>query len=264
MYEKDLFLTDDSIIINRIIREYDMSKANINILLYKGLINQDQFDKYYNMPKGLRERTIGTLQRDYPKINQGLKDGFVEARKMLFETNNLNESNVVAVKKDAVFTLDKYLEYNQFKNLVFLNKNTYSSFIQAYKLELYYSKFTDSIDVKGIGELSIVKHQNFMVDFLCYLFNILETTSLNNTIIILKEFLESYRNGELELGYYREFNNRSEFCTRYKIGGQNMYIQDIGIQDSEVSSSYVLNKLDISYNYLLLSEILRILLSRYL
>ena len=110
MYEKDLFLTDDSIIINRIIREYDMSKANINILLYKGLITQDQFDKYYNMPKGLRERTIGTLQRDYPKINQGLKDGFVEARKMLFESNNLNESNVVAVKKDAVFTLDKYLE----------------------------------------------------------------------------------------------------------------------------------------------------------
>ncbi len=264
MYEKDLFLTDDSIIINRIIREYDMSKANINILLYKGLITQDQFTKYYNMPKGLRERTIGTLQRDYPKINQGLKDGFVEARKMLFESNNLNESNVVAVKKDAVFTLDKYLEYNQFKNLVFLNKNTYSSFIQAYKLELYYSKFTDSIDVKGIGELSIVKHQNFMVDFLCYLFNILETTSLNNTIIILKEFLESYRNGELELGYYREFNNISEFCTRYKIGGQNMYIQDIGIQDSEVSSSYVLNKLDISYNYLLLSEVLRILLSRYL
>ena len=264
MYEKDLFLTDDSIIINRIIREYDMSKANINILLYKGLITQDQFTKYYNMPKGLRERTIGTLQRDYPKINQGLKDGFVEARKMLFESNNLNESNVVAVKKDAVFTLDKYLEYNQFKNLVFLNKNTYSSFIQAYKLELYYSKFTDSIDVKGIGELSIVKHQNFMIDFLCYLFNILETTSLNNTIIILKEFLESYRNGELELGYYREFNNISEFCTRYKIGGQNMYIQDIGMQDSEVSSSYVLNKLDISYNYLLLSEVLRILLSRYL
>ena len=138
MYEKDLFLTDDSIIINRIIREYDMSKANINILLYKGLITQDQFDKYYNIPKGLRERTIGTLQRDYPKINQGLKDGFVEARKMLFESNNLNESNVVAVKKDAVFTLDKYLEYNQFKNLVFLNKNTYSSFIQVYKLELYF------------------------------------------------------------------------------------------------------------------------------
>lgn len=264
MYEKDLFLTDDSIIINRIIREYDMSKANINILLYKGLITKDQFDKFYNMPKINREISIGTLQRDNPKVNQGLKNGFVEARKMLFESNNLNESNVVAVKKDAVFTLDKYLEHNQFKNLVFLNKNTYSSFLKVNKLELYYSKFNDSIDIKGMGELSIIKHKSFMVDFLCYLFNILETTSLSNVIIILKEFLQSYRNGELELGYYREFNNRSEFCTRYKIGGQNMYIQDIGIQDSEVSSSYVLTKLDISYNYLFLSDILRILLTRYL
>lgn len=263
MYEKDLFLTDDSIIINRIIREYDMSKANINILLYKGLITQDQFDKYYNIPKINREISIGNLQRDNPKINQGLKEGFVEARKMLFESNNLNESNVVAVKKDAVFTLDKYLENNKFQNLVFLNKNTYSSFLKVNKLELYYSKFTDSIDIKGMGELSIIKHKSFMIDFLCYLFNILETTSLNNVIVILKEFLQSYRNGELELGYYREFNNRSEFCTRYKIGGQNMYIQDIGIQDSEVSSSYVLTKLDISYNYLFLSDILRILLTRY-
>lgn len=263
MYEKDLFLTDDSIIINRIIREYDMSKANINILLYKGLITQDQFDKYYNMPKLNREISIGNLQRDNPKINQGLKEGFVEARKMLFESNNLNESNVVAVKKDAVFTLDKYLENNKFQNLVFLNKNTYSSFLKVNKLELYYSKFTDSIDIKGMGELSVIKHKSFMVDFLCYLFNILETTSLNNVIVILKEFLQSYRNGELELGYYREFNNRSEFCTRYKIGGQNMYIQDIGMLDSEVSSSYVLTKLDISYNYLFLSDILRILLTRY-
>ena len=263
MYEKDLFLTDDSIIINRIIREYDMSKANINILLYKGLITQNQFDKYYNMPKANREIAIGTLQRDYPKINQGLKEGFVEARKMLFESNNLNESNVVAVKKDAVFTLDKYLEYDRFENLVFLNKNTYSSFLHVNKMELYYSKFNDSIDIKGMGELSTIKHKMFMVDFLCYLFNILET-SLKDAIIILKEFLQSYRNGELELGYYREFNNRSEFCTRYKIGGQNMYIQDIGIQDSEVYSSYVLTKLDISYNYLFLSDILRILLTRYL
>ena len=37
--------------INTYIREYDLSKANINALLYQGRIDKSQYNIFYNMDK---------------------------------------------------------------------------------------------------------------------------------------------------------------------------------------------------------------------
>ena len=46
------------------IREYDISKANINILLAQGIINLDQYNYYVQLPKQDRQYQLGMLQKN--------------------------------------------------------------------------------------------------------------------------------------------------------------------------------------------------------
>ena len=43
------------------IREYDISKANINILFAKGIIDEDKYKYLYNLPRMDRQYTIGNM-----------------------------------------------------------------------------------------------------------------------------------------------------------------------------------------------------------
>ena len=87
IYHQDYFINPDiESLISVYIREYDIAKANISIFLSKGLISQSEYEYYYNLPGDKRKVAIGCLQRDNEEINNAIKNGFKEYRKLFFET----------------------------------------------------------------------------------------------------------------------------------------------------------------------------------
>lgn len=267
LYERDTYLTDLPCIINSYIREYDISKANINILLYNNLISEEEYQHLFYLAKKEREITVGKMQLKSKEINEAIKNGFKEARYLLYMNNSLTESNIVSVKKDAVYTLNRDLVYTKFRNIEFKLKNVYTSFYHIDKLEFYFRSGTNEIlDIKGMGEESISLHKHYLLDFFSYIFSLAETESLSIVIKELKGFLEAYKTRSLELGYYREFNNRSWFSTMYRTTTLGGYIEDDFDNPRYMNnmSQDVLDKINILYNYSLLSKLLKIYMELYM
>ena len=124
LYNKMNYTTDISYLTNVFINEYDISKANINVLYSKRLIDSETYDWLYNAERMTRQVYVGKLQKD-KMIAAELKAGIIEAKKMLFESNMVNDYEVLSIKNDAVFIINRTLEYTKFGLIEFKLKNRY-------------------------------------------------------------------------------------------------------------------------------------------
>lgn len=257
VFEADTYTSDIPCLINTFIREYDIAKANINILLNKGVIDNDSYQKLYNMPKHDREVSIGMMIRDNPQIGTILSRGFSEFRQLLYQSNNLQEYDILMVKKDAVFVIDKTLQQTKFDNIEFLLKNTYSSYYNIYKLEILFNgldRNNISLDVKGLGKYSSPLHKDYFMDMLCFIFSTAESSSMSYTINTLREVMNNYSSMMYSTEYYREFNAQSLFRAKFSIA-DTFYGIDC--------PPNTLEDIDISFNYGVLSQLYKIYLNRF-
>ena len=122
LYTKINYVTDRDVILGGNIIEYDISKANINILrafnmmdpdTYYKLLYSDQFDKM------IREAYVGNMIKKEMKLSEDeaidsrkmtnsptyntIKNGIAEAKKRLFLTNNLQDHEIIRIANDAVY-----------------------------------------------------------------------------------------------------------------------------------------------------------------
>ena len=202
---------------NTYIREYDLSKANINALLYQGRIDKSQYNIFYNMDKKQREITIGKMIAKDRTIYQDIQSGIKEAKRKLFLTNDIEDLDIVSIKNDAVFIVGKYLKETEFPPFTFIIKNEYNIFLQLQELEIYYSDSIDNngydinIDVKGIGDNNLLLHQNGMLDLICEVCRRLQRESIDETMGYVSMMYNKFINRELGKEYYRNFDSFSMY-----------------------------------------------------
>lgn len=258
---KDSYLAPVSYLVGNYIREYDISKANINILLYKGLIDKQTYDRFYVMPKKERAIRIGLMLRDNQELNMALTAGFAEMRNMFFIENDVQDYEVLAVKKDAIFLIGKQAPHTRFGNVEFKCKNVYTSFYRLAEVEYYYYLDTinqvEKLDVKGISDNMLAYHEPYMLDFLRYIFFSIQTGQIQDVIKDIQQFSADMTSGKLDMGYYRELNNRSLFRSRAVIAGNRIYYR------YPVRSVKPID-IDCSFNYMILQELFKIALQFYL
>lgn len=248
LYKKDLYTRKVKYLINEIY-EYDISKANISILLQYGYINQDQFNWYLRLPKPERERLIGLLQKD-PKVSKMISNGFRESRKALINANHLTEDDIVSIKKDAFYVL-KPLQYTDFGNIHFTYRNKYNMYIYCRGIEIYYGINTidntgDILDIKGISDDKLKLHENYL-SFISFILKLIVTDRTELALQSILEFIQSYDTRTLDLSYYREFNATSAY-----------HIGSYGVMFLEEEYKNVLN---ISYNQSFNRELFSIIMS---
>lgn len=221
---KKTYLSDIPFITNHFIYEYDISKANLNILFTKNMISKENYDIISQFGRGQREIYFGNLQRKNPEISQVLSDGLTEYRKRFIQDNNLNEMNVLSIKNDAFFIIDTIPKYTKYDNVEFKLKNTYTSYYHINKLEMYYYldiiNDREIIDIKGIDDKKLLLHQNYFISFLCSVFDSIQTGYIEESINIVNTFHEQYINKKLEYGFYREFNSDSLYRLSFPNGMQ--------------------------------------------
>lgn len=216
LYQKDSYIESNvNYVTSSFIREYDISKANISILYKYGGIDINTYNRLYRLPGLQRSIQVGLMCRDDQDLNTMLTNGFVESRRLFFEANDIQDHEILSIKKDAIFLINKVAGITEFDGVNFINKNIYTSFYKVGNLEFYYYSDVinniDTLHIKGIDDNILYTHEPFMLDFLKYIFELAETSAIDEVVSTISNFYREYIDLKLPIGYYRELNSVSKF-----------------------------------------------------
>lgn len=243
LWEKTNYTTDAMYIISRHIYEYDISKANINVLYYLGEIDKDYYERLKKLPKIKRQIEIGYLIKYTEGLDKRLKNGIKEFRRKLFEENNIQDIEVLSIKNDAIFVIGRKLQITKFGNVEFVEKNHYTTYVRLSKhLEIFFESntidSTISLDIKGISDLKLENHHLYMASFIADILYYMETNDIASGLSHISDFYNEYIERKLPIGYYRNFNAESNYIIN--ING-NRYSIDFCRDD-------MINSIDIGCN----------------
>lgn len=234
------------------ITEYDIKSANITMLHKYGKIS-DRYYKYLSaLPKFDREKEIGLLIRNDYSYYDCIKNGISEAKRMLFESNNIQFDSVVRIANDAVYVNSSVdLQYTIFDNVVFKQKSIYQVMMKLSDLIIFFRYNIDGdydLDVIGINNDKLELH-SAMLSVIANVIHLLERVSPKDAIQYIDEFYIDYINFNLPKEFYRELNAISMYRYNYT----KFYLSDI--QD--------VHDIDINYNLYLLRELYAIALEKF-
>ena len=259
LFDKVNYTADISYLTNVFIYEYDISKANINILYTKNVISKEIYDYLYNAERMTRQVYVGKLCKDVT-ISNILKAGIIEAKKMLFEANNIQDKDVLSIKNDAVFIINKKLINIEFGLIKFVEKNIYTSFYKINGIEYYYyySNFTkeEYLDIKGISDEKIKLHEKYFLQIIKDVFYSIQINGPEISMRMLKDIYNEYISLSMPVEYYRTFDITSMFHMKFTICNNTGYNFNIVTESQK-------NILDISNNLKILIDIQKILVSIY-
>ena len=204
LYEKDLYTNKEfDYLIGKRIIEYDIKSANVNLCRYYELLPEDELNKIEMMTKRERVIYVGKLQRDDKNFAKKLSKAFKDMRKQFFIANKIVDSDILSIKKDAIFIVGKRCHNTNFGNVTFVEKNVYSSFHRLNNLEFYYSGKDNKVDIKGIDDNSLYLYQSF-INILKRLFRYLERNQREEFVKFVKDFVTNYKEKRLTYEYYKE------------------------------------------------------------
>lgn len=255
LWQKVNYTADISYLSNVLIYEYDISKCNINILFLKGIINKDIYDSLYNSPRMVRQKYIGNLSKD-KNVSAALKDGIVEAKKQFFEANDIRDMDVLSIKNDAVFIINRQIKHTSFGLINFAMKNVYTAFYKLNNVELYYyynnmSK-EERIDVKGISDTNVKKHDGFFLQLLKDVLYSIQVNGPEISMRMLKDIYMEYISLNFSVEHYRAFNIESMYYFKFTTPIGTGFSTDIANDNNK-------SDLDISINANILMQLQRIL-----
>lgn len=211
LYKKTLYTRKVKWIIHEIF-EYDIAKANISILLQYGYISEREFNMYAQMNRMQRQIAIGRLQQN-PTYSRAISYGFEQARKELVISNHIQDEDIVSIKKDAMYILNR-LNVTDFGYIHFTLRGVYSIFLLLKGLEIYFywDERTDEYDiqVKGISDDKLYLHEDFL-SVICEILRYVQKGEYQNAIMTCIEFRQKYLAWKLPISYYREFSKESTF-----------------------------------------------------
>lgn len=228
------------------IREYDMSEAGYSLLREFNYLSEEQSNILNSLPTKMdRTIMIGKFLKNNKVLSENLMNAFTIARKSFIENNNLDDNDILEIKKDALFVINKICKELEFgKYINFKMKNKYTSYYNLGKIKIYYNSSNNKIDIKGYNQYNPLFN---------YLIPIFKAYEFNRNILfkLLKNLRTDYINRKLPIECYREINSLSLYNTSYKICKNTIY------SDNPLD----INILDISYNYMnIIYPIIKILI----
>lgn len=203
------FNPDIEYIFNTELIEYDIRDAGFSIIKQYRLLPADKIIELEHLGKGMeRHIAIGKLQGDDKILSKALSDKFAEVRSMFIKANNIDDNDIVSVKKDALFIIGPR-DNLRFGMIEFAPKNRYSSYIRftdAGGIEIYYSD--DQLDIKQMGDSGVNKHRLYMVEFIKRVIDMIESKDPKVKRFMMK-FVMDYKGRLLDDEYYVKFDRMS-------------------------------------------------------
>ena len=223
---------------NRQIIEYDMKRAGLSLIKEYQLLPKETIQKIESYrSKHEQDVIIGRMERTNKELVEAKKDAFAAAREQFYRLNDLEETDILDVRKDAIF-VTRNCPHNKFGEYIeFRPKNVYSSFLRVgkRKIELFY-RSPDIIDVKGINDEVVKLHKEGMLIFFTTFIRKMETGNTIDAIRYLRYMIDRYKNLELPLDYYREFNQGSSYRSLKNETAEEWW--DDRVSELEISNNY--------------------------
>lgn len=255
VYSKHLYTNNSYDYLPGYIFEYDITSAGINILYEGGYISDSEYELMGKMNKQQRTVTEGLLIRKHKELGKYKMEGLIRFRKEFMEANNLVDTDILAIKSDAIFVIGKpcyKLEFGENNLIKFRLDKTFTSFMIVNRIEVYGDPANNILEVKGINKDVLPLHDGYMKSFILDVMRRLENNSRKRVIKFLFEFARKYREFELDYNYYREFNNISRFTMKSDLFNNQYVLKYEDIDEGNISN------IDISYNYVnVILEIIR-------
>lgn len=254
LYENMNYLSTYPFVINNYIREYDLSAANINALYTNGYFDKFTYDLFKSYDKKKREVEIGLLIKRDSKVYEIISSGIIDAKKLLFESNNIQDNEVLTIKNDAVFIISKELINTVFGNYEFKCKNLYNTYLKVLDLEIYYMDSLNSddifFDIKGISDDKLYLHTAMvsLISEVCYR---VQRYDKSDNIRFIMNIYENFLHRRLPIEYYRNLDSFSKYTI----------INNIGIYSLDNISNDMINIISIDRNLSILRELIWIISS---
>lgn len=231
--------------------EYDIRQANINILYKYNIIDNKYYEYLSNLPKLNREIIVGNMIRSDKEIYKTIQKGIKESKIALFDTNSINEYEVIRIANDAVYVNRVGgLKVTKFDNIEFIPKSTSSNFLKLNNLLFFINFFNQDInvDIKGLGEDYSIHEP--LISIIVNIIATLQFDGVKPAMVNLNNFIDDYVNRKLSVEYYRELNP----IGKYRVIGGEFYISN---------APEITKEIDIGYNFFILRELSSILYEIY-
>ena len=255
LWNKINYTSDISYLTNTFIYEVDIQKANINVLYSKKIIDRSTYEFLLNSERMVRQVYVGKLQKD-TNVTKALKQGILEAKKLLFESNKIQDYEVLSIKNDAVFVIGRIPKIREFGLIKFIPKSKYTGFYRILNYEFYYLYDSvtkeETLDVKGIGDKALEKHKDYFYQFLKDLFYTIQCNGIEVALRLMKEYYMQYISLSLPVGHYRKFDPISDYHFKIHTTINTGFSIDDALDNQKES-------LDISMNLKILIELQKIL-----
>lgn len=266
VWERTNYRADLQFLIDGTIREFDITKANINILRDANVISQETYMYLSQCPKMERQIYVGKLEGSNSEVVRILKNGIANARRVFMEANGIQDHEVLAIRNDAIMVIGNrpITTLNISERVAFREAAKYTSFYHVNYLDFYYYcnrvDEVEILDIKGIKDKdngALELHRHFMLEFLCTLFYCAQIEFLQDAITLLSCFHDNYINRRLPIEYYRELNSQSKYKLIPDMSTKWEYYLDYATEYDKF------HNLDISYNEEILRKLNSMLASVY-
>lgn len=261
LWDKSNYKSKIEFLIDTPVIEYDISKANINVLRDANAISEEQYQYLYHAPKLERAITIGKLQGRDSNVTTLLKNGIENARRIFIESNNIQNYEILAIRNDAITIIGRpAVNLDITDRVKFRLAGNYRSFYHLGTVDLFYNYDqiykNEVLDVKGLGDLGVALHRNYILDFFAELFYSAQIEGVKAALSLLETVYSNYIKKELDIGYYREFNPR---CG-YKLNSDFSMCSAVYMNDATNRDKMYI---DIGFNEVILRQLNRMLTSVY-
>lgn len=231
-------------ITNAEIVEWDIRSGNTSIMKEYKLAPYNTIARLEKMSKSERVIAVGKIMQVNKEFSKKLEDGFNDAVNRFIEANDLSRDiDIISIKRDAVYTINKNISTTKIgSHIDFIPKNMYHAYVYLEGKEFYFKKNWDneSIDVKGMNDKLLPRHHNGIHQMLIQVINLLKKPDDCEAHQYMHEFVDAYKKRELDLDFYRAYNEESKFYVN--VGDDETVLFDVITED-------MLPQVDIRYNY---------------
>lgn len=236
LFKKTNYLAKGISVVQNRITEYDIRSSNTSILREAHKLRASTLDALEALPGKDRKVIVGKMIRKDKSLQKVISKGVTEAKRKLFEANSVQDAEILSIKNDAVFIIGRKLRHTVFGAIEFRPKNVYALYLNIERIEFYYDKARDTVDVKGVRDTTVEDpdHQEGMVRFFSTVMRYLVFDQKEKLRKYLIEFSTAYKEKTLPVQYYKEFNEYNVYRTVMSTGDFSFNLTVAGDKDRDI------------------------------
>ena len=220
-----------------LVYSYDMRSAGLSVLREKGLVSREEGERLAALPKQERVVTIGKMCREDGDLVLDLENGIKDAVYEFCRENDIQEEDIISIKKDALYTTKPASHLNYGEYIRWVEQQRYHCFYNFREVEVYFVR-NGPMDVKGLTEEGRQLHRQHWMVILQSLLSSAMSENIHTRMLAFRSLRRKYLRQELFPECYREFNRNSKHRWKCQIGGLAVYADQYNPELEDITYNY--------------------------